>query len=218
MRKVIKKADIVTDTKFTNIESDAEVVGTKPGYDYSKLDKYGVIREGTVVDEKTVLIGLATTTAGSIKKIDGSKTPKKGQLGIVDKTFITEGEEGERIAKVRIREERIPNLGDKLASRVGQKGTVGMIIPESNMPFTRDGIRPDMIINPHAIPSRMTVGQLVESIVGKVCLMAGGFGECTAFANKGSKVRLFGEMLTKMGYDTSKGKDDTENLLKNGYH
>ena len=213
-----KKADIVTDTKFTNIESDAEVVGTKPGYDYSKLDKYGVIREGTVVDEKTVLIGLATTTAGSIKKIDGSKTPKKGQLGIVDKTFITEGEEGERIAKVRIREERIPNLGDKLASRVGQKGTVGMIIPESNMPFTRDGIRPDMIINPHAIPSRMTVGQLVESIVGKVCLMAGGFGECTAFANKGSKVRLFGEMLTKMGYDTSKGKDDTENLLKNGYH
>jgi len=211
-----KSGDVVTDIKFANIESESDVVGTKPGYDYSKLDKYGLIREGTEVDDKTVLIGLASSVSGANKKIDGSKTPKKGQLGIVDKTFITEGEAGERIAKVRIREERIPNLGDKLASRVGQKGTVGMIIPESNMPFTRDGIRPDMIINPHAIPSRMTIGQLVECIVGKVCLMAGGFGDCTAFINKGSKVRLFGEFLTKIGHNPS--KTDTENLLKNGYH
>jgi DNA-directed RNA polymerase II subunit RPB2 len=211
-----KSGDVVTDIKFANIESESDVVGTKPGYDYSKLDKYGLIREGTEVDDKTVLIGLTSSVSGVNKKIDGSKTPKKGQLGIVDKTFITEGEAGERIAKVRIREERIPNLGDKLASRVGQKGTVGMIIPESNMPFTRDGIRPDMIINPHAIPSRMTIGQLVECIVGKVCLMAGGFGDCTAFINKGSKVRLFGEFLTKIGHNPS--KTDTENLLKNGYH
>ena len=211
-----KSGDVVTDIKFANIESESDVVGTKPGYDYSKLDKYGLIREGTEVDDKTVLIGLTSSMSGVNKKIDGSKTPKKGQLGIVDKTFITEGEAGERIAKVRIREERIPNLGDKLASRVGQKGTVGMIIPESNMPFTRDGIRPDMIINPHAIPSRMTIGQLVECIVGKVCLMAGGFGDCTAFINKGSKVRLFGEFLTKIGHNPS--KTDTENLLKNGYH
>jgi DNA-directed RNA polymerase II subunit RPB2 len=560
-----KSGDVVTDIKFANIESESDVVGTKPGYDYSKLDKYGLIREGTEVDDKTVLIGLTSSVSGVNKKIDGSKTPKKGQLGIVDKTFITEGEEGERIAKVRIREERVPNLGDKLAcalptqqvltqlgwveikdiditvhkvatldknknmcyehpirkfeydhdgqmyyvknkqvhvictlnhrlyvkkrdrkeyefiqaqdvvgkmvcfqksmpntqldvetinigdkqfkmddwlqflgmfisdgsvnnrgvvlsahkqrktnfiidiftklgleykhdnyqgyfalnlgkhreiyeemkkyslgalnkylpdyvwnlsqrqciilmealmegdghtyadgfsrygtisvrlandvsrlavhcgwsgviknaeepdgvektitgtmgygagktstcvqrhtyykisiirkqnepyinkkvndsneeklidyngkvyciempssnlyymrenflapsmlignSRVGQKGTVGMIIPESNMPFTRDGIRPDMIINPHAIPSRMTIGQLVECIVGKVCLMAGGFGDCTAFINKGSKVRLFGEFLTKIGHNPS--KTDTENLLKNGYH
>jgi len=561
-----KSGDVVTDIKFANIESESEVVGTKPGYDYSKLDKYGLVREGTEIDDKTVLIGLTSSVSGVKKKIDGSKTPKKGQLGIVDKTFITEGEEGERIAKVRIREERIPNLGDKLAcalptqqvltqlgwveikdiditvhkvatldknknmcyehpirkfeydhdgkmyyvknkqvhvictlnhrlyvkkkgskkyefiqaqdvvgkmvhfqkympntqpdietinigdkqfkmddwlqflgifisngyvindiihlschnhinidffveiftkleleykynnkithngyftfnesknceiyeklkiycshtskkylpdyiwslsqrqciilmdilliqynrlisdknvlkivkhnenlgcyvtnsvrlandisklavhcgrscviknigepsnisqniphklhiifkivvkqkdnepfinvifddsneekfidyngkvyciempssnlyymrenflspsmlignSRVGQKGTVGMIIPESNMPFTRDGIRPDMIINPHALPSRMTIGQLVESIVGKVCLMAGGFGDCTAFINKGSKVRLFGEYLTKIGHNPS--KTDTENLLKNGYH
>lgn len=211
-----KNANTVTDIKFTNIESNANVVGTKPGYDYSKLDKHGLIREETVVDDKTVLIGLTTNITGNDKLIDGSKTPKKGQLGIVDKTFITEGEEGERIAKVRIREERIPSLGDKLASRVGQKGTVGMIIAENDMPFTKDGIRPDMIINPHAIPSRMTIGQLVETIVGKVCLIAGGFGDCTAFINKGSKVRLFGEYLTKIGKQNS--NDDTENLLKNGYH
>jgi len=127
------------DKVFTNIESEANVVGTKPGYDYSKLDKYGLIRENTPVDDKTVLIGL--TTSGSDNKdvkVDASKVPKKGQLGMVDKAFITDGEEGFRIAKIRIREERIPNLGDKMASRTGQKGTVGLIIPEADMPFTKD--------------------------------------------------------------------------------
>ena len=92
---------------------------------------------------------------------------KKGQLGYVDKSFITEGEQGFRIAKVRIREERIPNIGDKFCSRCGQKGTIGLVIPEENMPFTSDGIRPDIIINPHALPSRMTIGQLVRIINGK---------------------------------------------------
>ena len=110
-----KHAHVTTDLKFTNIENETEVIGTKPGYDYSKLDSHGIVREGTEVDDKTVLVGLTTTTSGSTKKVDGSKTTKKGQLGIVDKTFITEGEEGERIAKVRIREVRIPNLGDKFA-------------------------------------------------------------------------------------------------------
>ena len=197
---------------FTNIESEANVVGTKPGYDYSKLDKYGLIRENTPVDDKTVLIGL--TTSGSDNKdvkLDASKVPKKGQLGMVDKAFITDGEEGFRIAKIRIREERIPNLGDKMASRTGQKGTVGLIIPEADMPFTKDGIRPDMIINPHAIPTRMTIGQLVECITGKASLHYGGFSDCTAFNNDGSKIKVFGEMLTKAGYHSS-GND----ILYNG--
>lgn len=211
-----KSGDIVTDIRFANIENESMVIGTKPGYDYNQLDEYGLIKEGTEVNDKTVLIGITNNITKMDKKIDASKTPKKGQLGVVDKTFITEGEEGGRIAKVRIREERMPALGDKLASRVGQKGTVGMIIHESDMPFTRDGIRPDLIINPHAIPSRMTIGQLVECIVGKVCLMAGGFGDCTAFINKGSKVRLFGELLTKMGYNPT--QNGTENMLRNGYH
>ena len=197
---------------FTNIESESNVVGTKPGYDYSKLDKYGLIRENTPVDDKTVLIGL--TTSGSDNKdvkLDASKVPKKGQLGMVDKAFITDGEEGFRIAKIRIREERIPNLGDKMASRTGQKGTVGLIIPEADMPFTKDGIRPDMIINPHAIPTRMTIGQLVECITGKASLYYGGFSDCTAFNNDGSKIKVFGEMLTKAGYHSS-GND----ILYNG--
>jgi hypothetical protein len=136
-------------------------------------------------------------------KLDISKTPKKGQIGIVDKTFITDSEEGKRIAKVRIREERIPNIGDKMASRAGQKGTIGLVIPEQDMPFTREGIRPDIIINPHAIPSRMTIGQLVECITGKACAQFGAFGDCTAFNNEGSKIGIFGEMLTKVGFHSS---------------
>jgi DNA-directed RNA polymerase II subunit RPB2 len=189
---------------FTNIENDGSVVRTKPGYDYSKLDKYGIIREGTPVDEKTVLIGLTSSTS-SMKnvKTDMSKTPKKGQVGIVDKTFISESEEGKRIAKVRVREIRIPNIGDKMASRSGQKGTIGLVIPEEDMPFTKDGIRPDIIINPHAIPSRMTIGQLVECITGKACAQYGAFGDCTAFNNEGSKIGVFGEMLTKVGFHSS---------------
>ncbi len=126
---------------------------------------------------------------------DVSKVPKKGQLGIVDKTFMTEGEEGERIAKVRLREERIPAMGDKFASRAGQKGTIGMVIPEANMPFTKDGIRPDMIINPHALPSRMTIGQMIECIVGKGCAHKGTIGDCTAFYNRENKLSMFGEIL-----------------------
>ena len=189
---------------FTNIENDGSVMKTKPGYDYSKLDKYGIIREGTPVDEKTVLIGLTSSTS-SMKnvKTDMSKTPKKGQVGIVDKTFISESEEGKRIAKVRVREIRIPNIGDKMASRSGQKGTIGLVIPEEDMPFTKDGIRPDIIINPHAIPSRMTIGQLVECITGKACAQYGAFGDCTAFNNEGSKIGVFGEMLTKVGFHSS---------------
>ena len=197
-----KMGDVVIDKKFTNIESMENVVGTKPGYDYSKLDAHGIIRENTEINDKTVLIGL-TTGSGQDKRVDGSKTPKKGQLGIVDKTFITEGDEGERIAKVRIREERIPNLGDKMASRSGQKGTIGMVVPECDMPFTREGIRPDLIINPHAIPSRMTIGQLVECIIGKASTVYGAFGDCTAFNNKGSKIGVYGEMLSNVGFHSS---------------
>ena len=105
---------------------------------------------------------------------------------------MTEGEEGFRIAKVRIRNERIPALGDKFGSRCGQKGTVGLIIPEADMPFTANGLKPDIIINPHAIPSRMTIGQLVESLMGKACVVHGAFGDCTAFTNKGNMPKVFG--------------------------
>jgi hypothetical protein len=88
-------------------------------------------------------------------------------------------------------------------SRAGQKGTIGLVIPEDDMPFTKDGLRPDMIINPHAIPSRMTIGHLVECIIGKASAHYGGFSDCTAFNNKGSKVGVFGELLPKVGFHSS---------------
>jgi DNA-directed RNA polymerase II subunit RPB2 len=98
-----------------------------------------------------------------------------------------------------------------MASRAGQKGTIGLIIPEDDMPFTSDGIRPDLIINPHAIPSRMTVGQLIESMFGKACCSYGGFGDCTAFTTKGSNVNTYGYMLAKAGFHSSGNQ-----LLYNG--
>ena len=198
---------------FANIESKPNVKGIKDGFDYSKLDNYGLVKENTPIDDRIVLIGEVTTISDQRGTyIDNSKTTKKGQLGFVDKAFISEGEEGFRIAKIRIREDRLPAIGDKMASRAGQKGTLGLIIPEQDMPFTADGIRPDLIINPHALPSRMTVGQLVESLFGKACCLYGGYGDCTAFATKGANYDTYGPMLTKMGYHNSGNQ-----ILYNGY-
>ena len=199
-----RKGDVVVEKHFANIESIPSIVGLKPGYDYSRLDAHGLIRENTPVDDKTVLIGLSSNNVErSDVRVDMSKTPKKGQLGHVDKAFITEGEEGERIAKVRVREQRIPTLGDKFASRAGQKGTIGLVIPECDMPFTKDGLRPDIIINPHAIPTRMTIGHLVECLCGKASAMYGAFADCTALNNAGSKIGVYGELLNKVGYHSS---------------
>jgi len=203
-REESSKVQGTTSNSYFSDVMSKNVVGLKPGCDYSQLDKWGLIRENTPVDDKMVVIGKVTSNAmDSEVVVDSSIFPKKGQLGFVDKSFITEGEEGFRIAKVRIREERVPAIGDKMASRAGQKGTLGLIIPEQDMPFTADGIRPDLIINPHAIPSRMTIGQLIESLLGKACCVYGGFGDCTAFANKGPNADVYGHMLVKAGFNAS---------------
>ena len=194
----------MVDSHIVNIESQGNVVGLKPGYEYDHLDMYGMIKENTELNDKIVLIGKVKSNLENPEHpIDESIYPKKGQLGFVDKTFITESEEGTRLAKVRIREERMPNIGDKFASRAGQKGTVGILIREQDMPFTGSGLRPDIIINPHAIPSRMTIGQLVETLTGKACALYGTFGDCTAFMNTGPKEKQFGSLLTRQGFHSS---------------
>ena len=202
-REESSKVSGTINSKFANIEKN-NVVKIKPGYDYSLLDDYGMIRENTPLNDKIVLIGKITSDLENRDRfIDDSVKPKKGQLGFVDKSFITQGEEGFNIAKVRIREERIPAIGDKMASRAGQKGTLGLIIPEEDMPFTAEGIRPDLIINPHAIPSRMTIGQIVESLFGKVCTSYGAFGDCTAFQVKGPNYSTYAPLMVKAGFNST---------------
>ena len=189
-----------SETHFANVEAKP-VVGTKPGHDYGELDENGLPAEGSLVHDKRVMIGRVAVTPDGFE--DTSVFPKKGQLGYVDKAFVTEGEEGFRIAKVRVRDERVPNIGDKFCSRCGQKGTIGRVIPEEDMPFDENGLRPDIIVNPHALPSRMTIGQLVETQMGKACAIFGGFGDCTAFMNTGPKHETFGAMLRSVGYHSS---------------
>ena len=210
-REESSKVSGLSNSKFANIEKN-KVTGTKPGYDYSHLDDYGMIKENTPVNDKMILIGkISSNLENKDLWSDASAKPKKGQLGFVDKSFITDSEDGFNIAKVRIREERIPAIGDKMASRAGQKGTIGLIIPEENMPFTPDGIRPDLIINPHALPSRMTIGQIVECLFGKACTNYGMFGDCTAFQVKGSNHQTYGKMLVEAGFHSTGNQ-----LLYNG--
>jgi len=200
-----------TSSKFANIEKN-NVIKKKRDCDYSHLDEHGMIKENIELNDKMVLIGKVNTNMENKDVwIDDSVKPKKGQLGYVDKAFITLGEEGFNIAKVRVREERIPTIGDKMASRSGQKGTIGIIIPEEDMPFTEDGIRPDLIINPHAIPSRMTIGQITETLFGKVCASYGAFGDCTAFQIKGANYSTYGPMLLNAGFNSTGNQ-----LLYNG--
>jgi len=200
-REESSKVTGMNNSKFANVEKN-NVIGKKKGYDYSFLDDHGLIRENTELNDKMILIGkINSNLANKDVWIDDSVKPKKGQLGYVDKSFITLGEEGFNVAKVRLREERIPAIGDKMASRAGQKGTIGLIIPETDMPYLEDGTRPDLIINPHAIPSRMTIGQIVESMFGIACTYYGGFGDCTAFQVKGSNYSTYGPMLTRAGFN-----------------
>jgi len=213
-----QKGDTVYTKTFSNIESliqENGIVGIKPGYDYSDLDEYGLIKENIEVDDKKMLIGISGTSTAGLRK-DDSKPPKKGQVGKVDKSFMTEGEIGERIAKVRLREERIPSVGDKMASRAGQKGTIGMIVSEVDMPFTKDGLKPDLIINPHALPSRMTIGQIVECLSAKACAHYGSFGDCTPFINiQQNMVSFFGNLLRQMG----NSKENMEDVFRrSGFH
>jgi DNA-directed RNA polymerase II subunit RPB2 len=199
--------DTMVDSQFSDLDSDPNIKGVKDGYSAQHLDEFGLIRENTPITDKMIMIGKVKMDGDT--KIDDSVYPKKGQTGYVDKAFMSEGEEGFRLAKIRIRDSRVPAVGDKFCSRCGQKGTIGTLIEEEDMPFTQDGTRPDIIINPHAFPSRMTIGQLVETIAGKSSLLYGLYADCTAFENNG--IDFYKTLLRKAKYS-----DTGDELLYDG--
>jgi DNA-directed RNA polymerase II subunit RPB2 len=176
----------------------------KPGYNYNELGENGIIRENTILDDKTVMIGAikySNENPGDLS--DASIFSAKGQSGIVDKVYMSQNDEGRRIVKVRVREERRPNIGDKFSSRCGQKGTIGTLIAEEDMPFTKDGLRPDLIINPHCMPSRMTINQLIECLFCKVAIHKGCAVDSTPFVNQGPKHKLLGSLLNEFEMHSS---------------
>ena len=184
----------------------ARTKGIKFG-NYDKLTSQGFIPENELVENRDVIIAKIipikenrNDPTKTIKFEDQSKTFRTTEETYIDKNFTGRNGDGYNFAKVRVRILRKPVMGDKISSRHGQKGTLGNIIPEEDMPFTKDGLRPDIIINPHAIPSRMTIAQLKETLLGKVLLELGMFGDGTSFGNL--SVTTIAKELQNLGYES----------------
>jgi DNA-directed RNA polymerase II subunit RPB2 len=190
------------------------------GYDYSKLDETGIIRlrdpktgNATVVEKDTVIVGklfIHSDKSGNNTISDCSLVVKKGEDGVVDRIEESVTPDGYRMVKVVIRKIRIPEIGDKVAARSAQKSTIGMVYRQEDMPFTASGIVPDLIINPHAMPSRMTINQLIECALGKICLVEGRIGDCTAFTSENIAEQI-SQRFKELGYN-----DCSEDLF-NGF-
>ncbi|MCJ7450670.1 MAG: DNA-directed RNA polymerase subunit B [Candidatus Nanohaloarchaeota archaeon QJJ-9] len=170
---------------------DKDTRGYKSEEAYADLDEHGIINPETDVEEGDVIVGKTSPPKflGSSEEVkmglaserETSKTVRHGEAGTVDKVLVTETGEGNKLIKTKVRQERIPELGDKFATRHGQKGVIGLIVPEEDMPFTGEGVTPDIILSTHAIPSRMTVSQLIEIIAGKAAAMRGEQADGTLF-------------------------------------
>ncbi len=176
---------------------------------YRKLGPDGIVEPEVEVRGGDVLIGRVSpprfigeervVVSTSLIRRDTSVQLRYGEKGIVDTVIITQNIDGLKLVKVRVRDQRIPEIGDKFASRHGQKGVIGILLPKYDMPYTEDGIVPDIVLNPHAIPSRMTVGQLLENIAGKLGSLQARYVDGTPFYKEdidGLRIELL-----KRGYD-----------------
>ena len=184
---------------------------------YDKLNNQGVVPENSLIEDRDIIIGKVIPIkenkndfTKTVKYNDGSISYRTHEESYIDKNYIESNGDGYNFCKVRIRNFRKPVIGDKFSSRHGQKGTIGNIISEEDMPFTANGLKPDIIINPHAIPSRMTIAQLKETLLGKVLLELGLFGDGTSFGD--FEISTIIDKLNELGYE-SKGNELMYNAL-----
>jgi len=184
---------------------------------YDKVNNQGVVPENTLIKDRDIIIAKVLPIkenkndyTKTIKYTDESHVYRTNEETYIDKNYIECNGDGYNFCKVRLRNYRKPVIGDKFSSRHGQKGTIGNIIPEQDIPFTADGLKPDIIINPHAIPSRMTIAQLKETLLGKVLLQLGLFGDGTSFSK--FKISDITKELQKLGYE-SNGNEVMYNAL-----
>ncbi len=174
---------------------DEETVGYLGEEAYSALGEDGLAELEAQVDGKKVIVGRTSpprfleeiSEFGVVKekRREASTTVRKGKGGHVDTVFLTENVDGDTLVKVKVRSDMVPEAGDKFSSKHGQKGVVGAIVPEEDMPFTADGIKPDLLLNPHSIPSRMTIGHLLEMLAGKTASVQGSPVDGTPFSDAG---------------------------------